>query len=214
MKTTWTLLKCKKEALKYKTSTQWKKAYKASYNAAIKFKWLKECTMHMTPLKGAWNTIEKCKKIAEQYSTKRKWRSSHNSSYHYAHRKGWIHLCSTHMTHATRENSMEKELLKIVQKQAATAISKRFTVKKQEFKAKFFELDIFIPELNKGIEFDGKYWHGEGLRRSWTNDANYYHFIKDSFFASIGIQVIHVKEQDWLNNKQAEINKVFQFIGQ
>lgn len=80
-----------------------------------------------------------------------------------------------------------------------------------------FELDIFIPELNKGIEFDGKYWHSEnGLKRSrkhWPQeDIDNYHQIKDSYFLSKGIKILHIKEKDWIKDKETCLNKCFEFL--
>ncbi len=43
----WTLEKCKKLSLKYKTKSAWMKSHKAAYMAAFKKNWLKECCAHM-----------------------------------------------------------------------------------------------------------------------------------------------------------------------
>lgn len=43
----WNLTKCKEEALKYKTRTEWMKSNGASYQAAFKKGWVNECTHHM-----------------------------------------------------------------------------------------------------------------------------------------------------------------------
>lgn len=82
---------------------------------------------------------------------------------------------------------------------------------------KRFEIDIFVPELNKGIEFDGIYWHSiAGLKRSrkhWPlEDLENYHQIKDTYFLGKGIKILHIKEQDWLKNKEECVKKCFQFL--
>ena len=81
-----------------------------------------------------------------------------------------------------------------------------------------FEIDIYVPELNKGIEFDGTYHHSfDGLRRSrkhWpVKDVKNYHKIKDSWFLSTGIEILHIKEKDWMENKEKCIKKCFDFLG-
>ena len=48
------------------------------------------------------------------------------------------------------------------------------------------ECDIFIPEINLGIEVDGGYWHDKKLEKDR---------IKGRFFESLGIQLIRVREQ-------------------
>jgi hypothetical protein len=122
------------------------------------------------------------------------------------------------MKQPTRDSSIEKDICRLVQAQFKNAESKRFTVKNPIFIAKCFELDVFIPELNKGIEFDGKYWHSEKMLQkrfpNWSKEhVGNYHGLKDSFFASLGVEVLHIKEENWLKNKKAEISKILTFIG-
>jgi len=53
------------------------------------------------------------------------------------------------------------------------------------------EIDIFLPELNIGFEFNGLYWHSEKYR-----DKNF-HLNKTKFFENKGIRIIHIWEDDW-----------------
>ena len=83
-----------------------------------------------------------------------------------------------------------------------------------------FHIDIFAPSLNLGIEVDGAWWHSfECMRkqkgkRMWSDeDICNYHEIKDAWFASKGIIILHIKEEEWLENKQACINKCLTFLG-
>jgi hypothetical protein len=55
-----------------------------------------------------------------------------------------------------------------------------------------YELDIYIPELKLAFEFNGLYWHSEQYRK------NDYHFKKTEFCEKLGIQLIHVYEDDWI----------------
>lgn len=59
------------------------------------------------------------------------------------------------------------------------------------------ELDIFIPELKLGIEYNGLYWHSARFRN------NRYHLEKTQYFAKLGIQVIHIFEHEWRDRQQA-----------
>lgn len=61
-------------------------------------------------------------------------------------------------------------------------------------KQKPYELDIFIPELNIGFEFNGLYWHCNKFK------DNNYHFEKSKFFREIGIIIYHIYEDDWVHN--------------
>ena len=53
------------------------------------------------------------------------------------------------------------------------------------------EIDIYLPELKLGFEFNGLYWHSE----EWK-DKNY-HQNKTNHFKEKGIRIIHIWEDDW-----------------
>ena len=53
------------------------------------------------------------------------------------------------------------------------------------------ELDIYIPEKNIAIEFNGLYWHSDKFK-----DKNY-HLDKTEQCSKIGIHLIHIWEDDW-----------------
>lgn len=58
------------------------------------------------------------------------------------------------------------------------------------------EIDIMIPSLHTGIEFDGLYWHNDQLI-----DKNY-HLNKTSLANSKGIRLIHIFEDEWEHKKE------------
>ena len=58
------------------------------------------------------------------------------------------------------------------------------------------ELDIWIPELKLAIEYDGVYWHSENM----GTDCNY-HLSKTERCENNGIQLIHIFDVEWHNNK-------------
>ena len=53
------------------------------------------------------------------------------------------------------------------------------------------EIDIYLPDLKIGIEFNGNYWHCDKLKE------NSYHKDKSLFAASKGIRLIHIWEWEW-----------------
>ena len=53
-------------------------------------------------------------------------------------------------------------------------------------------LDIYLPDLNIAIEFDGLYWHNE-LKKPIS-----YHLDKTKACQSKGIQLIHIFEDEWM----------------
>lgn len=64
-----------------------------------------------------------------------------------------------------------------------------------------YEIDIFFPELNFGIEYNGLYWHSEIYR-----DKNY-HQDKLEYFEKQNINILQVWEDDW-NFKQEIIKNI------
>jgi hypothetical protein len=216
--TKYSLEECQRIAKNFSSRQEWKNNHPSSYKCALGQGWYEACVAHMKKLKGEWSTLEKCKEIASRYSTISEWRKQHNSSYAFASKKKWTNDCAAHMKSPTREGSIEKEILNFVKKYYTSSKTARFKVNNIKYYATCFELDIYVPELKAGIEFDGKYWHSNSALRkrfpSWPAQAvSDYHKIKDSFFKSIGISVIHIKEEDWLLDKQAQLNKILKFIG-
>lgn len=69
------------------------------------------------------------------------------------------------------------------------------------------ELDIFIPMLNTGIEYNGIYWHSDKIR------AKSYHKDKLDFFQELGIRVMFVWENDWMKNKALILDRIRHKLG-
>lgn len=60
---------------------------------------------------------------------------------------------------------------------------------------KNWEVDIYIEDLKLAIEFNGVYWHSELYKDSK------YHQRKSEYLESIGINLIHIWEDDWLHKQ-------------
>jgi hypothetical protein len=58
------------------------------------------------------------------------------------------------------------------------------------------ELDIFLPELNLAIEFNGTYYHSDLHKK----DKNY-HLKKTKECNLLGVKLIHIWDSDWLFKK-------------
>ena len=74
------------------------------------------------------------------------------------------------------------------------------------------EIDIYLPDLKLGFEFDGTYFHADPrfykesdliLNRPalevWNNDKN-----KELLCESKGIKLIRIKEYDWNKHNKTE----------
>jgi hypothetical protein len=69
------------------------------------------------------------------------------------------------------------------------------------------EIDIYLPELNIGFEFNGLYWHSEEFR-----ERNY-HLNKTNYFKEKGIRIIHIWEDDWQFKKDVIKSQLRNWIG-
>lgn len=66
-----------------------------------------------------------------------------------------------------------------------------------------YELDIYIPELRKAVEFNGDYWHSDTIiRRTKGISAKDYHQQKMKLCNDNNIDLVFVWESDWLNNSE------------
>ena len=73
-----------------------------------------------------------------------------------------------------------------------------------------YELDIYIPEKKLAVEFDGLYWHAfENFLKS-KGDKNY-HLAKTEMCEKLGIQLIHVFEDEW-KHKQKTVKNLLKNI--
>lgn len=57
------------------------------------------------------------------------------------------------------------------------------------------ELDIVLPDLGIAIEYNGTYWHRE------DKVGTTYHMNKTNQVEQFGYQLLHIKDYDWVNNK-------------
>ena len=69
------------------------------------------------------------------------------------------------------------------------------------------EIDIYLPELKIGFEFNGLYWHSEKYK-----DKNS-HFDKTEYFRKVDIRIIHIWEDDWDNKSNIIRSQIRNWIG-
>jgi hypothetical protein len=71
-----------------------------------------------------------------------------------------------------------------------------------------YEIDIFLPEYNLGIEYCGLYWHSEVAGKD-----NTYHLMKRTLAAAKGIHLITLFEDEWINNSDIVKSRITNHIG-
>ncbi len=65
-----------------------------------------------------------------------------------------------------------------------------------KLKNKKTEVDVFIPDYNLGIEFNGLYWHNELFK------TPFYHLEKTIKCEGENIELIHIFEDEWIYNQE------------
>lgn len=63
------------------------------------------------------------------------------------------------------------------------------------------ELDIYIPEKNVAIEYNGLYWHSDKHLNTKMIDPKLYHFKKYKKCLDKNIKLIQIYEDEWVNKK-------------
>jgi hypothetical protein len=220
----WTDEELAQEALKYNTRSEFAKNSQGAYHTAYKRKILDKICSHMKVVHRSW-TNEELAQEALKYDTRSEFAKNSPNAYSVAHRRKILDKICLHMKTSGGSSTQEIELCDIIKSIYPKTHTLRIRSKKTEILVKGkphiqgFDLDIYIPELRKGIEFDGERWHSFGFMRKdpqkakWPDeDIKNYHEIKDTFFLSRDIKILHIKGKDWDKDKQACIDKCFAFL--
>lgn len=220
----WSLKKLHEEALKYKNRIDFQKNSDNAYQAAYKRGLLDDICSHMNDSVTAPWPEEELKKEALKYNLLSDFIKNSPAAYKAAWRRKIINILCSHMKKLGGPSIPEKSLFDIIK--AIHPKTQTFKVRAKKNRIfienkphiQGFDIDIYIPELRKGIEFNGKYWHSvEGLKRSrehWPiEDLVNYNKIKSNYFMEKhNIEIFHVDGEDWEINKQACIDKCLEFL--
>lgn len=68
-----------------------------------------------------------------------------------------------------------------------------------------YQVDIYLPELKFGIEYNGLYFH------QVENQLPHYHLTKTLIAEKLGIRLFHIRSDEWVYN-QAKIKELLQKI--
>lgn len=68
------------------------------------------------------------------------------------------------------------------------------------------EIDIFLPDLNIGFEYNGLFWHSSEFK------DKYYHLNKFELCNSKHIKLFHIWEDDWIFKKEDTKRKISQLL--
>ena len=71
-----------------------------------------------------------------------------------------------------------------------------------------YEIDIYLPEKKLAIEYDGIFWHCES-----NGKGRNYHLKKTEMCEEIGIQLIHVFENEWIEKQEIVKSRIKNLLG-
>ena len=88
---------------------------------------------------------------------------------------------------------------------SGTILENDRTQVKNYWSGKNLELDIFLPDVRKAIEFNGEYWHS-------SDKAKWYDEMKKKQCIKKKIDLFIINERDWINNKENCLEEIKKFI--
>lgn len=63
-----------------------------------------------------------------------------------------------------------------------------------------YEVDIYLPELKKGIDYNGSIWHEEGNPNNPFSKPIGYHEKKKQYFKEKGIEIHYIWDKEWFED--------------
>ena len=114
------------------------------------------------------------------------------------------------------KSSYEKEIVEYIRTFYNNKIEENNrTIILNEYTGKYLELDIYLPDINLAIEFNGIYWHSDKVikkKKIGFNSAEEYHKYKFDKCNDQDIKLIHINEEDYIKNKNEILNNIKQDI--
>jgi len=114
-------------------------------------------------------------------------------------------LCHTCYPIFQGSSKLEEEIIKELKLLDPELIIRRHD---KTFLPNNLEIDIFLPAFNLGIEVNGLYWHSD-----LAGYNNQKHLFKTEMCAKNNIQLIHIFENEWIQNKEIVLSRLQNKIG-
>lgn len=75
------------------------------------------------------------------------------------------------------------------------------------------EIDVLLPSLSLGFEYNGEYWHSDAVvRRNTGMGADEYHAMKLSMAAEAGVELHFIWEREWRGEREATESRVREIL--
>ena len=132
------------------------------------------------------------------------------STFDYMMLKNLVNACPK--CHNIGYSQAEKEIVSFIKTfYDKKVIENDRTIILNEYTGNNLELDIYLPDINLAIEFNGIYYHSDeniSKRSKHFNTAEEYHKYKFDKCKEKNIHLIHINEQEWLNDKSFILNNI------
>ncbi len=205
------------EALKYNCRNDFSANSSAAYQAAHQRNVLDDICAHMGGNKKHSN--EDIKKEAKRYGYRLDFFKGSTGAYSAASKRGILEEVCSHMRFSGSVSRQERAVFDRV-KNVYPEIKRLLDMKVRidgKPHIKGFGVDIFLPSVKLGIEYDGTYHHSfEGLKRARTHwpdeDILNYHELKDNWFLSKGIKILHILQADWIADPDKTFQRILDFL--
>lgn len=116
----------------------------------------------------------------------------------------YIPLIEKYINEGTHTNNYtsnkEKQLVEYIKSIYSGPILENVTNIVKTTHNRFYELDIFLPELNIAFDFNGVYWHSDKFK------DKYYHQRKTKQCYEAGIILVHIYEHIWDSDENIRNN--------
>lgn len=116
-------------------------------------------------------------------------------------------VCFPRHTHKSKGEAEVYDFIKSIYSGTVIQSYKNLIVNKD--KRTNLELDIFLPEKNIAVEFNGLYWHSECILESPVN----YHLNKLNLCMEKNVFLVQIFEDEWNNKKEIVKNMLIHKLG-
>lgn len=176
--------------------TAFRQTYRQAYMYASKAGMLSEVQAIIPkaprkPVNKKW-TFDVCVDKMAECKTRNEFNKKYSGAAKYLSDLGMVDqaFSAANIGYMTGTSECEVELFEWVRSLGINALNRK------KF-GRELEIDIYIPDLNIGIEYNGLYWHSEA-----TGKGPNYHINKNKLAKANGIkQVIHIFEDQWRDRK-------------
>jgi hypothetical protein len=140
------------------------------------------------------NLIKYIQENFQEKPTLQELANSLNISYSYLRQKAKSFDLKNFINYSYKEQENKiKEFVSFVYKGPIET----FNGKKED---NYYEIDIYLPELKKGIEYNGSVYHEEGNPNNKFSKPIGYHQKKKEFFAKKGIDILFIWDYEWFED--------------